>query len=201
MNKKPAPKKIPPPPKKCKRPDCEKDAKFGGRGLCAYHYVEEQKAKAAALKVKEKKAKNRQKKADSFTKLKEVLDSIFSRFIRLRDTDRHGVGFCIDCGERVEWGELDNGHFISRDRLATRWDELNCAAQKTSCNRFHSGRQFEFAKGLDNKYGQGTADLILAKSYQITKYSTIEMKEMIALYSQKVEKLLKEKDFQPWAKK
>ena len=187
-------------PKKCKIPDCEREAKFGGRGLCTGHYMEEQKAKHAAKKAKEKKAKSRAKRADSYTFLKEKLDIIFSRFIRLRDTNQEGIGNCIDCGERGEWHEFDTGHFISRDRLATRWDEMNCAAQKSSCNRFHSGRQFEFSKGLDNRYGAGTADSILAKSYQEIKYSTVEMKDLIVYYQEKVERLLKDKKFVPWKK-
>ena len=171
---------------------------MGYRGLCSTHYQAELKAKALRAKAKDKRAKIRQKRADSFSKLRDVMDQVFSRFIRLRDTDRHGVGFCIDCGERMEWQDLDNGHFIPRDRLATRWDEVNCAAQKTSCNRFHSGRQFEFALGLDKRYGEGTAKLVLERSYIVTKIPTVELKEMIALCSEKVEKMLKEKDFVPW---
>lgn len=173
---------------------------MGCKGLCGPHYMENLKAKALLTKAKEKKAKMRQKRADSFSKLRDTLDQVFSKFIRLRDTDCDGVGFCIDCGERMEWHELDNGHFIGRDRLITRWDEQNCAAQKSSCNRFHSGRQFEFGLALDQRYGPDTAKDILQRSYTIVKYPTIELKEMIAHYEKKVQELLQKKNFRPWKK-
>lgn len=184
----------------CKEPGCGNKVSFGCRGLCKYHYGIQQKAKQAVLKEKEKKSKARLKKAESFSKLRDKLDEIFSRFIRLRDTDNHGRGVCIDCGQVAEFNELDCGHFMSRTSLSTRWDEVNCAAQKTSCNRFQQGRQYEFGMGLDASYGKGTAESLLIKSKQPRKWSSDELKDLIVYYTQEVEKLLKTKAFHPWQK-
>lgn len=180
----------------CKK--CDKPCLAGKRGLCDRHYNEEQQAKAKArektAKAKEKRAKVREKKASSINTLKTKLDLVFSRFIRLRDTDPNGVAYCIDCGERIEWKNVQCGHFISRRMLSTRWDEQNCAAQMDRCNGFMAGRQFEFGKGLDIKYGEGTADAILIRSREIKKWTAFELKELIDHYSEKVKQLERNKN-------
>jgi len=138
------------------------------------------------------------KKEASAAKLTTVLDLVFSRYIRLRDTDRDGFCHCIDCDERIAWRDIQCGHFMSRTAKSTRWDEQNCAAQKASCNTYGQGRQFEFGKALDVRYGEGTADRLHIKSKQVQKWATWELKEMIEKYQELIKKLSKSKNFQPF---
>ena len=63
------------------------------------------------------------------------LDTIFSQFVRLRDTDDNGYGRCITCGETFHYDNLECGHFRSRRNLTTRWMEENAHAQCFECNR------------------------------------------------------------------
>ena len=193
------PKKPLPGPKQINCKVCDKPCLAGKRGLCDKHYAEEQIAKAKkrelTAKAKEKRAKIREKKASSVSKLRDTLDQVFSKYIRLRDTDKYGNGYCIDCGERIEWKNVQCGHFISRKMMATRWDEQNCQAQKDGCNMFQQGRQFEFGLGLDNLYGPGTAEQILNRSREIKKWTSFGLKEMIQHYNEKVAELLKTKQF------
>lgn len=178
---------------------CGTECNSGKRNLCDKCYqkeqVEKEKARVKSAKAKEKKAKARERKASSISKLTKTLDQVFSRFIRLRDTDERGVGYCIDCGERMEWKNIQCGHFMSRRHKSTRWDELNCAAQKDSCNMFEQGRQFEFAKGLDGRYGEGTADLLLNRSRQDKKWTSDELKSLIQHYNEKCKELESRKSF------
>jgi hypothetical protein len=195
----PKPKKALPGPKQINCKTCEKSCLAGKRGLCDSCYAKEQQAKAKKREITEKakvkKTKLREKKANSISKLRDTLDQVFSKYIRLRDTDKHGYGYCIDCRERIEWKNVQCGHFISRQAMATRWDEQNCQAQKDGCNMFKQGRQFEFGIGLDHLYGPGTAEQILTRSREIKKWAAFELKEMIQHYNEKVAELLKSKQF------
>lgn len=206
MSEIPKPQKRQPKPRKpiskSKKIDCKTcgtECNSGKRGLCDKCYQKEQlekeKARVKTAKLKEKKAKIREKKASSISKLTKTLDQVFSKFIRLRDTDERGVGYCIDCGERMEWKNIQCGHFMSRRLLSVRWDEMNCAAQKDGCNMFQQGRQFEFAKGLDARYGDGTADLLLTRSREIKKWTSDELKSLIQHYNEKCKELESRKTF------
>nr|BDD43957.1 recombinase [bacterium] len=95
-------------------------------------------------------------------------DRWFSKFIRLRDTN-NGIGRCITCGANKPFEKLDCGHFISRRFEATRYDERNAHAQCLKCNRFQHGNQFQHAKAIDRKYGEGTADNLHVKSKMICR--------------------------------
>lgn len=61
-------------------------------------------------------------------KLIKKLDRIFSKYIRLRDT-KTGFGLCITCESLISFTNCDAGHFVTRDRIATRYDERNVNAQ------------------------------------------------------------------------
>lgn len=110
------------------------------------------------------------------------LDKIFSEYIRLRDANRQGICFCITCGRPFYWKNGDAGHYVQRDRLATRYDEKNVNAQCKYCNRFRSGEQYIHGVEIDKKYGNGTAQRIIliskAKGSKIDLYwIDIKLKE------------------------
>jgi len=180
--------------------ECGSPCRTGKRGLCDKHYAlyikTRSKKQEATAKAKEKKAKLRKKKAESVSKLTKKLDTVFSLFIRLRDTDANGIGRCIDCGEIVEWSNLQCGHFASRTKMSTRWDEQNCAGQKDGCNMFQQGRQFEFSIGLDERYGAGTALRLITASREVRKYTSAELLELIEIYRGKVIELAASKAFE-----
>ena len=89
------------------------------------------------------------------------LDKVFSEYIRLRDANRQGICFCITCDRPFLWNEGDAGHYVQRDRLATRYDEKNVHAQCKYCNRFRSGEQYIHGVKIDKMYGEGTAQKII----------------------------------------
>lgn len=117
------------------------------------------------------------------------LDRVFSQYIRLRAANLDGFCECITCGNVRHWKQMQAGHFMSRRKYSTRWDEMNVQVQDDACNRWRQGEQYKFALWLDNEYGEGTADELVAKSNQIVKFTDSELEEMIEHYKRKVSEL------------
>ena len=127
------------------------------------------------------------------SKLKKKLDTIFSKYVRLSNADKNGYVKCYTCGVKKYWEKdgMQAGHFMSRKHTATRFDEQNVKPQCYSCNCHFYGRQFIFGKNLDKEFGEGTADALLQKSRQTQKNTVIDLQELIELYSNKLENLVK----------
>tara|TARA_R100001163_G_scaffold2920_2_gene4430 strand:+ start:9372 stop:9776 length:405 start_codon:yes stop_codon:yes gene_type:complete len=127
------------------------------------------------------------------SRLVKKLDKVFSKFIRTRFVDDAGFGECFTCGATKHWKEVDAGHFQSRGKYYTRWDEKNVQFQCKRCNGFRGGEQYEFAKQLDIKYGDGTAEDLVVASNLSAKFSVLELKELICIYNNKVEEIQRQK--------
>lgn len=139
------------------------------------------------------KFKQKKTKKSDRQKLIVKLDTIFSLFIRLRDSDQNGVCKCITCGDFKHYTEMDGGHFITRENMATRWDEENDHAQCQKCNRFQSGKQFEHGLAIDKKHGPGTASKLLVKSKSPCNFEDFELEAMIKYYKDAVKELKAER--------
>lgn len=126
---------------------------------------------------------------------KKKLDAIFSRYVRKSNADHAGNVSCFTCGVVKNWLEVDNGHFITRSKQATRWlykpEEglINVAPQCRRCNGFLGGQQFVFAQNIDKKFGEGTAETILQMSNQTSHVSTLELVELRKHYEELYSKL------------
>ena len=150
--------------------------------------------KANIEKAREKKEKIRKKKSESVSVLIKKLDTIFSVYIRLYDTDTNGNCKCFTCNQPMFWRKIQCGHFQSRRFLSTRFHELNCKPQCYACNIGLSGNQYIFGVNLDKRYGQGTADEMVRISRNLTKYNAEELKILIDEFNLQVENLRKEKN-------
>lgn len=139
----------------------------------------------------------RKKNKSEKQRLYGILDRWFSKFIRLRDADEHGVCRCITCGTFHFWNkDIHAGHYVQRNRVATRWDEKNVNAQCCQCNTFNEGRQDEHGKAIDRKYGKGTAEyLMIIGMARGSKVSEEWLKIKIKEYKEKVKKLIKNIDY------
>ena len=110
------------------------------------------------------------------------LDTIFSKYIRLRDSDPEGYCRCSTCGEVHHWTKIQAGHFISRKHYATRWDEENVHAQCVACNVFRYGEQYKFSLYI----GENLSKELYDKSRLIVKFTDVEIKEMIDDYNDRI---------------
>jgi len=110
---------------------------------------------------------------------KTKIDKPFHSYIRRRDADDDsGYCQCISCDKPIHFSESDAGHFISRGKLATRWDERNVNAQCRKCNRFEYGRQFEYSL----KIGTELAEQLLQDSRATVKLMDFEYQEIFEKY-------------------
>lgn len=125
--------------------------------------------------------------------LKTKLDKVFSEYIRLRDAMDNGFFRCISCGQIKPFGQADNGHYINRQHMSTRFDEMNCNAQCRRCNRFMEGNIQNYRKGMVAKYGEQKVILLESRQGIIRKFSDFEYEERIKHYKALNKKFRKEK--------
>lgn len=140
------------------------------------------------MKKDSKKGTIRQKPKTA-AQLKKDLDGIFSKYIRLSYADKDGMVICYTCLKKFFWRQIQNGHFIRRQYLATRFDKRNCRPQCVGCNIFGDGKTVEFAARLE-KETPGIVKILYREAQKIVKgYPYLEE---IALYKAKVKKLARD---------
>jgi len=108
-----------------------------------------------------------------FHELVAVLDREFSLYVRLSAADSNGYVKCITCGKMKRWNEVDNGHYIGRKHLATRFNEANCKPQCKWCNGHMEGQHFIFRSRLIELYGEEEIKKMEALA-QVTKSENCE---------------------------
>ena len=106
---------------------------------------------------KAKKASKSKKKVKTAADLKKDLDDVYSIYIRQKHEDSNGVVECYTCRKLFTVKTIQNGHFVSRQYLATRWLDDNCRPQCWGCNGFGNGRLLDYEERLKQDLG---ADLV-----------------------------------------
>lgn len=124
--------------------------------------------------------------------LREKLDKIYSRYIRLRDSKEYEFKYfrCISCGRVLPYEQGDCGHYISRRNMALRFCEDNTSAQCRSCNRFQDGNIIGYREGLIKKIGIKRVELLEARRHETKKWSKFELEALITYYQEEINKLL-----------
>ena len=139
--------------------------------------------------------KKAEKAGMSKPKLIKELDVWFSRYIRLKYSDNRGYCRCISCGKVYFWKEIQNGHYMSRRYMSTRFSEDNCRPQGVECNIFNQGAIQMYRRALIKEIGEQRVDLIEVRARQENKnWSLFELKQLIEYYKKEVDKLLDEKN-------
>ena len=118
------------------------------------------------------------KSSKSVTQLKKEADKYFSKYIRYRDSEG-GLSECITCSIKLPPKQMQAGHFVSRGKNILRYDDENVNAQCLGCNMFKSGEQYLYSIALDKKYGDGTAQKLMAQRHEIKQFKTYELQEII----------------------
>lgn len=148
-----------------------------------YYIKKKQKERPAA----------RKKRTPTLSTLVKKLDKVFSRYIRLRDVMPNGYCRCISCGQIKPIEKFDCGHYFSRRHMATRFDEDNCNAECSYCNRFNAEHLVGYRKHLIEKIGVQRFALLEVKHNQVKKWSTWELEQLIKYYTALGDKLSKDK--------
>lgn len=127
--------------------------------------------------------KTRKKGKKSLSKYKKKLDSIFSKYIRLKYGPK-----CYTCPH--EQGN-QCGHFVIRQYLATRWEEDNCRPQGFGCNVRGKGMILEFEERLIQELGATRVQELKDARKILMKPDEKFYTEQILLYQEEVKELQK----------
>lgn len=128
-------------------------------------------------------------KSKSYSTLKNKLDKVFSEWTRRRFSAPSLQAQCVSCRQIRTWRELQCGHFVSRVRLATRWDPRNAAPQCGYCNVLLRGNAVGYARWLENRYGPSIFAELDDLSRQPTKFTRADLQSMIDDFQRKLKEL------------
>jgi hypothetical protein len=126
-------------------------------------------------------------------KVVKQLDAAYSQYIRLKDARMLNgklKATCVTCLSTKYWREQQNGHFFTRGRYSTRWNDINCHVQCPACNIFLKGNYIPYTLYMIDRYGRETVDRLEKLSKTPTKIPTIELVELTKSYQQKVKAIL-----------
>lgn len=122
--------------------------------------------------------------------LKSKLDKVFSEYIRLKNANSIGFCQCVTCGKWFHWTRIQNGHYMSRRFMATRYSEMNCNPQCMPCNVMQHGNIPQYRMWLVKQYGERKVELLeFSALNKVVKLSDYEYKEMIDFYTKLVKTL------------
>ena len=126
---------------------------------------------------------------------KKKADKWFSIYKRLENASPQGLCRCITCGRAGHWKNFDNGHFILRDKEATRYDPRNAHAQCKNCNRFRSGEQYKHSQYIAKTYGEEELEELETKAKMggLMKRTQVDYEYIADYYRQKAKELAKQK--------
>ena len=127
-------------------------------------------------------------KKPKISTLTKKLDTVFSLYIRQRDSDENGNGKCCTCPHFAHYKTMDNGHGVTRGDRSTRWDERNAMLQCKRCN-MRGGEQAIFAKVCDERFGEGTWEELQIQRKQIFKRPASWYEDEIKRFKEKIEEL------------
>lgn len=116
--------------------------------------------------------------------LKRKLDAIFSKYIRARDGHT-----CYTCDIRLDPTRSQNGHFVPRQYLSLRWDEINCHCQCYACNVLYNGQPSAYATRLKADYGEGILEVLENARKKVTKLTPEWYEEQLKIFSEKLAEL------------
>ena len=123
-------------------------------------------------------------------------DRWFSLYIRLRDITSGEYCRCVTCNKPVHWRyEAECGHYATREKQTTRFNEQNSHAQCKACNNFGKGEQAKHGFAIDRIYGPGTAEkLINLSEIRGQKiHTSVSLKYIVKEYRLKAQKLAKKR--------
>lgn len=124
------------------------------------------------------------------TNYKAKLDKVFSEYIRLKNANDIGFCRCVTCGKYYHWSKIQNGHYMSRRYMSTRYSEMNCHPQCMPCNVMQHGNIPQYRMWLVKEYGEEKVrQLETTALAQTVKFSDWEYKNLIDYYTKLVKAL------------
>lgn len=121
--------------------------------------------------------------------IKHKADELWSKYIRLSESDSTGYCRCCSCDKVYPWKEVDCGHFISRNHNLGRYKRENCHAQCKKCNRFREGNKAGYAVYLQKQYGPQIIEELNRLQYKIKRFTVEELQELVCTIKNEIVRL------------
>lgn len=138
-------------------------------------------SKSEQLKQRYEK-KLKKAKQPSLKELKDSLQRLVNKYIRLRDKDEP----CISCGK---WSnKFDAGHYINQGSTgALRYNEDNIHKQcSLNCNKYLSGNKIKYRIALVKKIGSPRVELLESQIHDVKKWTREELEELKTYYKEQL---------------
>lgn len=145
-----------------------------------------------------KKVKSRAKdKKPTLAQLKKRLWGLFSQYIRLKDTNRKGIGSCCTCGKVIPWSDPKGSSqachcFPQKAFPHLVYEEINVALGCSYCNGPKLGHQYNFYLYIVKKYGKSAWDELYAKVVDFEQAKTNDPKFKYVWKKEFLEEKIKE---------
>lgn len=125
----------------------------------------------------------KKRKAETISKLKAKVWTVFSIYIRSRDKDFRDNVACFTCDRVDHYRTFDAGHYIPKSTggAALYFHEKNVHPQCTGCNRFRHGNLTQYALRLQKKYGTGI--LVELDKLRGQQWNRKELERLLAHYT------------------
>lgn len=123
--------------------------------------------------------------AEDLSGLVEDLDTIVSRYIRIKAADDKGLFNCFTCGKSGHFSMGHCSHYIDRRHLSTRWLEQNLTASCPQCNDKHNTNKEPYTTALEAQQ-KGITGWLVEQSRLISKPTRIDLKELLLTYRTKL---------------
>lgn len=121
--------------------------------------------------------------------LVEDLDAIMSRYIRLYYMDpKTGLVPCYTCGTNLPLQNIQNGHFVHRADMATRFLPANCRPQCSTCNSAHNDDDGPFRERLEREQA-GLPAWLHEQARMVYKPTRDELRGLIGEFRFKIKAL------------
>ena len=123
------------------------------------------------------------------------LDLWFSRLVRYRAAGKGGFAQCFTCSTIDSVVMMDNGHYLDRAWMGTRFDEDNCRIQCRKCNRMMDGNTERYGMLLKKEIGEERFKALQEKMSNTFDMNEDEIKAEISKCRRECRRLRKEKGF------
>lgn len=98
------------------------------------------------------------------------LDKVFSRYIKLRDTDAQYRGNCFTCYKPLTIEEMQCGHWMKRKKKTVRWFDGNAFGQCNKCNCINDGEYEKMEARMRKEYGDEYVDNLILVGNRMAKF-------------------------------
>lgn len=113
---------------------------------------------------------------------------LLSLYVRQIYADDNGNCQCFTCETILPWRQMDDGHCEERGNMSTFFELKNNHPQCPKCNRELGGRKDLYRKKIDERYGEGTAEMLRVESLKDVKFSWSELKEIAEMFKTSLQK-------------